>query len=215
MLTEKYIRGKLIELNVQEKEDSKNPKPKIPSQELEIYKKRNTKNETSRIKNRKTIEKISEIKNWLLEKNGKLYKTLARLYKNKKRKDKKSMSIRKNRVISPKGAELGTSGFCLSIKTINKLGKTVRINFYRTLQSSKKFITTKGICDEENCYCSHKDVSPHSCYRFPLPEGVIQILFSKKLWLRDLTSMAAPSKRDAMAYLCFTQLGTFPELWRS
>jgi len=26
--------------------------------------------------------------------------------------------------------------------------------------------------------------------------------------------MAAPSKRDAMAYLCFTQLGAFPELWR-
>lgn len=39
MLTEKYIRWKLTALNLQEKEDSKNPKPKIPSQELEIYKK--------------------------------------------------------------------------------------------------------------------------------------------------------------------------------
>ena len=43
MLTEKYIKGKLTALNLQEKEDSKNPKPKIPSQELEKEKSKDLK----------------------------------------------------------------------------------------------------------------------------------------------------------------------------
>lgn len=122
-------------------------------------------------------------------------------------------------------ARYGILGLDPSVKATNKLAKNIRINFCRTLESSKiKIVTTRGKFGEERGYCFVVRNFKLSAYHPPCPRlsavcgwqlDILVYIASARgknsdpilieFWLWVLVCLAAPWKTSTKNSLCHTK----------